>query len=479
MKPPRFQSGKPAPLPAQQQVRKQSHPAIQPKASTNSHKQTVTPPVYRPQPAPRVLQRKTVAQPPSTQAKPIAPPAYRPQPVPKVLQRKTNGSPQPANQPKRAPVAPPVYRPQPKRILQPKAATAVSVHKLPHGAPACCPQHSLVQPKLARPVQTAVKVSPHETVQGQSVSFVRAGVTVHPAHHHPPERQGNQVQLTTRNSGLQATRPELPARAPQQIVQAHGLTKHLSGGPVSARPSRVIQRVKTGSNAWKMGKAVIANLVHIVSSNSGSPQMTGEYPRPEDEFAQVMSHPSEWGEKKSHMEGVNVGAIAVMDTATGGEALAYSFNQLGPQQQKMADRMFGLFPEDVQEGGLVKVKSAKKDVLEHAEMQLADNGQVPNGTYIGISKECCLCCAAALLVQGKYRFGGCHGEAFNQWRIPNFIRSSAENLQNFLGAEAWNYYQSLTGGSSGLPLMMQDDLQHRGDFLQFLETAWGSLQKDF
>ncbi|MDT7688618.1 MAG: hypothetical protein QOE46_1377 [Acidobacteriota bacterium] len=432
MKPPRFQPGKPSALSAQEQVRKQSHPAIQPKAAIISHKQPVTPPVYRPQPTPRVLQRKAVVQPPATQARTSAPPAYRPQPIPKVSQRKTNGNPQPANQPKRAPVAPQVYRPEPKRILQPKQAIGVSVRKPAQPAPICCPQHGPLQPKL----------------------------------------------VTTRSAGLQATRPQLPARAPQQVVQAHGLTTHVSGGPIFLRPSRVIQRVKTSSNAWNVGKRVIANLTEIVKSHKGSPQMTGEYPQVEDDFAQSMSHPSEWGEKKSHMEGVNVGALAVMETADGGEGLAFSFNNLGPQQQKMADRMFGLFPEDVRGSGLVKVKSPKMEVIEHAEMQLADSGQVPEGTYIGISKPCCLCCAAALLVQGKYRFGGCHGEAFNQWRIPNFIKNSAENLQKFFGQAVWDYYQSLKVGVSGLPLSMQDDLAHKGDFIQFLETAWGSLQKD-
>ena len=55
---------------------------------------------------------------------PVAPPVYRPQPVPKVLQRKLATAPPRALpiQPKR-PVAPPVYRPQPvPRVLQPKAA---------------------------------------------------------------------------------------------------------------------------------------------------------------------------------------------------------------------------------------------------------------------------------------------------------------------------------------------------------------------
>lgn len=52
-------------------------------------KRPVAPPVYRPQPVPRVLQTKTVSsQQPQQARRPVPPPVYRPQPVPKVLQTK-------------------------------------------------------------------------------------------------------------------------------------------------------------------------------------------------------------------------------------------------------------------------------------------------------------------------------------------------------------------------------------------------------
>ena len=68
----------------------------------------------------------TIAQPKTAPGsnRPVAPPVYRPQPVPKVLQRKTSPgqNPHPAQPPHR-PVAPPVYRPQPKpAIAQAKVA---------------------------------------------------------------------------------------------------------------------------------------------------------------------------------------------------------------------------------------------------------------------------------------------------------------------------------------------------------------------
>ncbi len=56
---------------------------------------------------------------------PVAPPVYRPQPVPKVLQTKSASAHGPhAVRAPRAPVAPPVYRPEQKRIAQPKNLSA-------------------------------------------------------------------------------------------------------------------------------------------------------------------------------------------------------------------------------------------------------------------------------------------------------------------------------------------------------------------
>jgi hypothetical protein len=51
----------------------------------------------------------------TAKAAPVAPPVYRPQPVPKVLQRKMATT-QPARDARKTPQAPPVYRPQQPRI---------------------------------------------------------------------------------------------------------------------------------------------------------------------------------------------------------------------------------------------------------------------------------------------------------------------------------------------------------------------------
>jgi Ring finger domain len=85
----------------------------------------VAPPVYHPQPPPKVLQRKMVTTEPQlrpqVQPRPVAPPVYRPQPVPRVLQTKMGSAQQAVNQTKPASVAAPVSRPQsPPKVLQAK-----------------------------------------------------------------------------------------------------------------------------------------------------------------------------------------------------------------------------------------------------------------------------------------------------------------------------------------------------------------------
>jgi hypothetical protein len=86
-----------------------------------------------------------------------------------------------------------------------------------------------------------------------------------------------------------------------------------------------------------------------------------------------------------------------------------------------------------------------------------------------------LCCAAALLIQRKYRFAGSHFAAFNNWKIPGFIGNDPAALQAFLGPAGWKFNASLESGARGLPFSMQDELTHKDDFLSWLETAWSML----
>ena len=113
--------------PAKQLSQPASSPSVQPKTAPPATivRKGVTPQAYRPQPTPRVLQKKSVrslqAQTACSGSKPVAPPVYRPQLVPKVLQTKIHAPGQPPSPSKGAPV----YRPLPTpRVLQRKSAIA-------------------------------------------------------------------------------------------------------------------------------------------------------------------------------------------------------------------------------------------------------------------------------------------------------------------------------------------------------------------
>jgi len=87
-------------------------------------KQPVGPTAFRAQSASKAAQPK-MANGAVNRKPPVAPPVYRPQPVPKVLQKKSVAAHGPhAVRTPRTPVAPPVYRPNQKLIAQPKMASA-------------------------------------------------------------------------------------------------------------------------------------------------------------------------------------------------------------------------------------------------------------------------------------------------------------------------------------------------------------------
>src|SRR5688572_19408364 len=77
-----------------------------------------------------------------------APEVYRPQPVPKVLQRKSaQNQPMDHTQAERRPIAPPVYKPQPvPRVLQAKPAISPNIGtRLNAGHPALARQGTTIQ----------------------------------------------------------------------------------------------------------------------------------------------------------------------------------------------------------------------------------------------------------------------------------------------------------------------------------------------
>jgi hypothetical protein len=75
---------------------------------------------------------------------PVAPPVYRPQPVPKVMQMKTAIAP-PLSAQSRRPVAPPVYRPQmPSKAVQAKGGPRMAIIQL-CAVDVACPQNCQTQ----------------------------------------------------------------------------------------------------------------------------------------------------------------------------------------------------------------------------------------------------------------------------------------------------------------------------------------------
>ncbi|HEX4955289.1 MAG TPA: nucleic acid/nucleotide deaminase domain-containing protein [Thermoanaerobaculia bacterium] len=88
----------------------------------------------------------------------------------------------------------------------------------------------------------------------------------------------------------------------------------------------------------------------------------------------------------------------------------------------------------------------------HAEMRIYQNN--PGVAYIGISKRCCLLCQLAFSVVGFGGTRGCHGELFDAWVFPNFIRNTPANLTGFLGAGAAAIYNQLSPANQGEALKL-------------------------
>lgn len=172
-KPSRLPQGRPSPISAQEQVRKQrqSHPGvIQPMMAAAPPKQPVAPPVYRPQPVPRVLQRKAVLkqQPLACQSKPApaTPHVHLPQPTHKVLQTKVAANrPSGSSETRNRPFAPPAQRPASQKIVRPQTAT-VQALRTPNAVQAHLhPTKQAPSGKAGQPVRPIQQHNPRSVIQ--------------------------------------------------------------------------------------------------------------------------------------------------------------------------------------------------------------------------------------------------------------------------------------------------------------------------
>ena len=127
-----------------------------------NRKPPVAPPVYRPQPLPKVLQTKNSSAPNAPQRL-VGPPAYRPQVKPTTVQAKMAG---PADLKKHT-VAPPIYKPQATpKVLQTKQKVK------PPSVPASPIRHNTIQRVKGLTENTYVEVSDERGIPwyGQIVS---------------------------------------------------------------------------------------------------------------------------------------------------------------------------------------------------------------------------------------------------------------------------------------------------------------------
>jgi hypothetical protein len=158
---------------------------VQPKSATPTKAagMPAAPPVYRPQPTPKVLQRKAalVQTPSGVLAKraPVAPPVYRPKQAPAPVQAKMaqQGQPSSAGGTPRRPVAPPVYHPQQKKTVQPKMGAPAQARKAAKTQPVYRPEAGPLRPHPPSSMRAVMQMKPNRP----SAATFKARPTVSPA----------------------------------------------------------------------------------------------------------------------------------------------------------------------------------------------------------------------------------------------------------------------------------------------------------
>lgn len=69
-----------------------------------------------------------------------------------------------------------------------------------------------------------------------------------------------------------------------------------------------------------------------------------------------------------------------------------------------------------------------------------------NNIKFDISKLCCKLCAIAMYSIGcnaRKNYRALHGNFYNRWVLPNFIKNDDKKLEKFLGKEAFTIYQNI------------------------------------
>lgn len=231
---------------------------------------------FKPPARPSSTARPTGHAPVQPKRPPSAPPVYRPQPVPKVLQKKTppgrpvenaqTSAPRPAQTPPR-PAAPPVYRPEPKSVAQPKAVAGAH----------------------ARPAQTTLQMKPGAaSAATRPPSETRAAT--------PPVRPQPQASApqprTPAPSATPRPAPSIPSRVVQRMeIDDQEMINYYGEDywpppkyPPSTPPTPTYNYYKWSSSYYENNTKVFDRYVDFYNDNSGKSvgmtSGTGE----EDEF---------------------------------------------------------------------------------------------------------------------------------------------------------------------------------------------------
>ncbi|MCP4152586.1 MAG: hypothetical protein GY757_32920, partial [bacterium] len=120
----------------------------------------------------------------------------------------------------------------------------------------------------------------------------------------------------------------------------------------------------------------------------------------------------------------------------------------------------------------------------HAEMNLIEKQPPKVGSFIYISKDCCVPCAASILIDNRYKFKACHGQIYNKWKLPNFIKGDDTKYRKFLGQKTYTILKSLGKEDSGMWSDIQgksggdaEVLKSENEFINYLQDKFGDVTK--
>lgn len=220
---------------------------------------------YTANPQPKLAHARSALQP----KRPTAPPAYRPQPMPRVLQKKTASIRQSqAGQPHSTPTAPSVYRPEPRKIVQPKMAAPA--HTPPKAPPVYRPPST---PRALQKKDKQTKASP-----GQYNS-----ATLH-ARQRPVQEPGRLAEQRGENPssrGVDVIRNGAP-RGLRPSVSSSVVRQHAGVQPKMASAHATLQAKVSGAARaviqplWKEMKGLKKGQGYWESQNDGDAP-TGVY----------------------------------------------------------------------------------------------------------------------------------------------------------------------------------------------------------